>query len=248
MWRSFLARVLIWFVALAGLGLYASAQTNAGDIYGIVVDEQGSGIPGGTATLTGPIAPRTTTVDAAGHSVSSRSRPASTRSRSPCRDSTTVNRENVIVTLGKDTNLEFKLKVSNVQESVTVTGETPLLDSRKVETGATFSSDELTRHPDGPRHLVPDAAGAGHPTRHGQRRRQRERHGRRPRLHEQGLGQRHVPGRRRDHDGQLYGNPFRAAERRDEHLLRLRHVPERRGHDGRRPPRAAEPRRRRSTS
>ena len=30
MWRSFLARVLIWFVALAGLGLYASAQTSTG--------------------------------------------------------------------------------------------------------------------------------------------------------------------------------------------------------------------------
>ena len=36
MWRSFLARVLVWFVALAALGLYAAAQTNTGNVYGTV--------------------------------------------------------------------------------------------------------------------------------------------------------------------------------------------------------------------
>src|SRR5262249_39675921 len=61
MWRSFLARVLIWFVALAGLGLYATAQTNTGNVYGSVTDAQGAALPGGNATTTGPPAPRTTT-------------------------------------------------------------------------------------------------------------------------------------------------------------------------------------------
>ena len=64
MWRSYLARVLVWFVALAGLGLYALAQgTNTGNVYGTVVDEQGAAIPGGSVTMTGPQQPRTTTVD-----------------------------------------------------------------------------------------------------------------------------------------------------------------------------------------
>ena len=66
MWRSYLARVLVWFVALAGLGMYALAQGNTGNIYGNVTDESGGAIPGGTATLTGPAAPMTTSVDANG--------------------------------------------------------------------------------------------------------------------------------------------------------------------------------------
>lgn len=64
--RSYLARVLIWFVALAGLGLHAFAQQNTGNIYGNVTDDQGMGIPGGSVTLTGPSAPSTTTVESGG--------------------------------------------------------------------------------------------------------------------------------------------------------------------------------------
>ena len=66
MWKSYLARVLVWFVALAGLGLNAFAQVNTGNVYGNVTDESGGAIPGGTATLTGPAAPFTTSVDANG--------------------------------------------------------------------------------------------------------------------------------------------------------------------------------------
>ena len=147
MWRSFLARVLIWFVALAGLGLYATAQTNSGYIYGTVTDEQNAPIPGGTATLTGPIAPRITTVDAAGQFRFLKVAPGKYTVTVTMPGFTTVKREDVVVILGKDTNLDIKLKVSNVQESVTVSGETPLLDTRKVSTGATFSRDELADIP-----------------------------------------------------------------------------------------------------
>ena len=243
MWRSFLARVLIWFVALAGLGLYASAQTNAGDIYGTVVDEQGSGIPGGTATLTGPIAPRTTTVDAAGQFRFLKVPPGKYTLTVTMPGFTTVKREDVVVTLGKAANLEFKLKVSNVQESVTVSGETPLLDTRKASTGATFSRDELTDIPTARDvwsliQQVPgvqldqvNVAGNGSATAGG------------PDFTNKGSSnvQYLVDGSTVTDNS--YGNPFRAPERRDQHLLRLRHVPERRGHDGRRSAGAPEPRR-----
>src|SRR5437868_15495083 len=66
MWRSCWARVLVWFVALAGLGLPALAQVNTGSVYGHVTDEQGMAIPGGTTTLTGPSAPMTTSVETNG--------------------------------------------------------------------------------------------------------------------------------------------------------------------------------------
>jgi hypothetical protein len=60
---------------------------------------------------------------------------------------TTVKRENVIVTLGRDVNVDLQLKLSNVQETVVVTDTTPLLDTRRVQTGATFSRNELQEIP-----------------------------------------------------------------------------------------------------
>lgn len=147
MWRSFLARVLIWFVALAGLGLYATAQVNTGNVYGVVTDEQGAPLPGGTATLTGPIAPRTTTVDNAGQFRFLKVPPNKYSVVVNLPGFTTVTQENVYVTLGKDTNVGIKMRISNVQENVVVSGATPLIDTRKVETGATFSQQELTDIP-----------------------------------------------------------------------------------------------------
>src|SRR5262249_33975670 len=47
----------------------------------------------------------------------------------------------------KDTTIETRMRISNVQENVVVSGETPLIDTRKVQTGATFSRDELTDIP-----------------------------------------------------------------------------------------------------
>ena len=147
MWRSFLARVLIWFVALAGLGLYAAAQGNTGNIYGTVTDEQGSPVPCGTATLTGPYAPQTTTVDAAGQFRFLKVPPNTFTIIVTMPGFTTVTREGVVVQLAKDTNVDIKLKILSVQENVVVSGETPLIDTRRVSTGATFGQAELAEIP-----------------------------------------------------------------------------------------------------
>ena len=60
---------------------------------------------------------------------------------------TTVTRENVSVSVGKNTQVDVQLKLSTVQETVTVTSATPLIDTRNVETGQNFSHDELTEIP-----------------------------------------------------------------------------------------------------
>ena len=148
MWRSYLARVLVWFVALAGLGLYASAQTNTGNIYGEVTDEQGMAVPGGTATLTGPSAPVTTTVESGGIYRFLKVPPGSNYTVTISMPGfTTVKRENVSVSVGKNTQVDIQLKLSSIQESVTVTSATPLLDTRKVQTGQNFSREELQEIP-----------------------------------------------------------------------------------------------------
>lgn len=148
MWRSSLARVLIWFVALAGLGLTALAQVNTGNIYGQVTDEQGAAVPGGTATLTGPSAPATTTVEANGIYRFLKVPPGGNYTVTITMPGfSTVTRENVSVSVGRNTQVDIQLKLSSVQASVTVTSETPMLDPRKVETGQNFSREQLQEIP-----------------------------------------------------------------------------------------------------
>ena len=148
MWRSCWARVLVWFVALAGLGLPALAQVNTGNVYGHVTDEQGMAVPGGTATLTGPGAPQTTSVDAQGLFRFLKVPPGNKYTVTVVMPGfTTVSRENVTVSVNQNTNVDISLKLSNIQETVTVTSATPLLDTRKVETGQNFSHDDLQEIP-----------------------------------------------------------------------------------------------------
>jgi hypothetical protein len=147
MWRSVLARTLIWFVALAGLGLPVYAQENSGNIYGHAVDEQGAGLPGATVTLTGDRAPRTTVTGANGDFRFLRVPPGKYRVTVALQPFATLEFENVIVTLGKNTQIDATMKLAKVQETVSVTSTTPLIDTRKVQTGVTFTREELTQIP-----------------------------------------------------------------------------------------------------
>lgn len=134
-------------VLLIGMAAGLMAQENSGDVYGRAMDDRGSGIPGATATLTGPNAPRTTVSDENGYFRFLRVPPGRYKLAVVMSGFNTVNFENVVVTLGKTTNLDVPLAISKVSETVTVTSTTPLIDERKVETGATFTREELTQIP-----------------------------------------------------------------------------------------------------
>jgi hypothetical protein len=139
--------VLVWFVALAGLGLYAMAQENTGNIYGRAHDASNAGLPGATVTLTGDRAPASTVTDANGNFRFLNVRPGRYTITVALAGFTTLEREGVIVTIGKNTDVAAEMSLSAVQETITVTGTTPLIDTRKVQTGATFAKEELTEIP-----------------------------------------------------------------------------------------------------
>ena len=137
-------------LAVTGALLLAAslvAQSNTGNVYGNVIDEQGGAIPGGTATLIGTAAPHTTSVDAQGLFRFLKVAPGKYAVTVTMPGFTRVTRENVIVIVGQNTQVDMQLKLSSVQEAVTVTSATPLIDTRKVETGQTFSKDELVDIP-----------------------------------------------------------------------------------------------------
>ena len=140
-------RILLAVAMALVLAAPLVAQTNTGNVYGNVIDEQGTPIPGGAATLTGTAAPRTTTVDAQGFFRFLKIAPGKYKLIVTMPGFTTLTRENVDVTVGQNTQVDVRLKLSSVQENVTVTSETPLIDTRKVETGQTFGKEQLTEIP-----------------------------------------------------------------------------------------------------
>jgi hypothetical protein len=143
MWRSALARCLVWFVALAGLGLFALGQVNTGNVFGRVVDMNQEPLPGGTVELTGPLAPRSTVTDPNGNFRFLKVPPGRYKVTVTMPGFSSFEQVNVIVSLGKNTDVGATLQLANVQESITVTSATPLIETRKVETGATFSEYEM---------------------------------------------------------------------------------------------------------
>jgi outer membrane receptor protein involved in Fe transport len=134
-------------VLLIGMAAGLIAQENSGNIYGRVTDEHGAGLPGATATLTGTLAPQTTVSDTNGYFRILRVPPGRYKLSVSMPGFSRFDFENVIVTLGRDTQVDVPMTLTKVQETVTVSSATPLVDTRKVETGITFSREELTQIP-----------------------------------------------------------------------------------------------------
>ena len=219
------------------------AQVNTGNVYGNVIDEQGMPIPGGTATLIGPSQPTTTSVDAQGLFRFLKVPPGKYSVTVTMPGFTTVTRENVSVSVGKNTQVDVQLKLSTVQETVTVTSATPLIDTRKVETGQNFSHEELTEIPTSRDvwSLIQQVPGVQIDTVNVAGNQSGVAGG--PDFITKGSGNVVYQVDGATMTDNTYGNRVRPPERRHEHVLRLRDVPGRRGRDGRIARRAADLRR-----
>jgi hypothetical protein len=136
--------VALGLVLLAVPGAFA--QISTGNIYGTVKDAQGGVLPGVTVTLSGELGTRTTTTSPQGEF----------RFLSLDRGNYTVSlgltgfatvKRDVVVTTGENVNLDLAMGVAGVQETVEVTGETPLVDVKKRGTETTMIAEELQRTP-----------------------------------------------------------------------------------------------------
>src|SRR5262245_59504129 len=109
---AILVASIVAFVCTAPI----AAQTGTGNIYGSAVDESGSPIPGGTATLSGLASPRTTSVDANGLFRFFRVPPGKYAITLTIRGFATVTRENVLVLAGQNVRVEVPMKLATVEE------------------------------------------------------------------------------------------------------------------------------------
>ena len=125
----------------------ASAQVQSGSINGVVRDEQGGVLPGVTVTLQGNGPTQTVVTEAEGQYRFLNVPPGTYAVTATLTGFQTVAREGVVVAVGQNVALTITLGVATVQETITVTGESPVIDAKAMGTATNFTQDELARVP-----------------------------------------------------------------------------------------------------
>src|SRR4051812_35400233 len=127
----------------------AFAQQQTGEIFGKVTDESGAVLPGVTVTLTGPslLQPLVATTSESGAFQFPRLDVGTYNIRFELAGFKTVIKESLRITVGFSANASTQLGVSAVQETVTVTGATPVVDTKETGTRQTFTLEQLQSIP-----------------------------------------------------------------------------------------------------
>ena len=141
--------VLLAVVLLAFGATPALAQLEPGRLTGIVLDGQGAVLPGVTVTATSPslIGKEVAVTEEDGRFLFP-SLPSGTYTLTfELSGFKQIKRENVVLTLGRTFTVDMQLEVASIQETVTVTGESPLVDVTTTAVGNEFSAEKLAAVP-----------------------------------------------------------------------------------------------------
>lgn len=140
-------RRLLIAVLLALSAGPAFAQIATGNLTGTVVDAQGAVLPGASITLAGTDRTANAVSDESGRFRFLNLPPGLYSVTAALQGFTTVVRERVEVRVGQNVELPMELRIASVTETVTVTGESPIVDVRQMGTATNFTADELTGIP-----------------------------------------------------------------------------------------------------
>ncbi len=140
-------RLTLMLALVLAIAAPAFAQVQSGTIAGVVRDEQGGVLPGVTVTLSSADRNAAFTTEADGRFRFLYLPPGTYRVTTDLAGFSKVVRENLIVSVGTTLDLTFAMKVAAVQETVTVTGESPIVDAKAMGTTTNFSKLELEKIP-----------------------------------------------------------------------------------------------------
>jgi hypothetical protein len=144
-----LRAIVLAMVALFATSAIASAQSQTGEIFGKVSDGSGSVLPGATVTLSGPslLQPQVAISSATGTYQFPRLEIGTYTVKFELTGFKTVINEGVKVTVGFSAQINVQMGISAVQETITVTGESPIVDTKEVGTKQTFTNELLQSIP-----------------------------------------------------------------------------------------------------
>src|SRR5918992_2961034 len=142
-------------LAVLALGASAYAQgggaSSTGTIQGRVMDAQGAVLPGVTVTATSPSAlGAQTSVTSETGNYRFPAVPSGTYTLTyELPGFTTVKREGIQITLGFTANVNVELALATLQETVTVTGDSPVIDTTATRVVQNFKLEQLQSIPNG---------------------------------------------------------------------------------------------------
>jgi hypothetical protein len=129
--------------AFAGPGTLFGGYAN---LYATLTDKQGNALPGATLTLTRKDHEAVMVSDAKGQARFNGLADGAYTLTAELEGFATLTYPNIALTNGRNTVLEIALEPASV-DGVTVTAEAPLLDERRISTGATVSQEEVEKVP-----------------------------------------------------------------------------------------------------
>jgi hypothetical protein len=136
-------------LAVLALSMSLVAQQRTGNIYGKILDAERNPLPGVTVTLTGPqMAPMTTVTSAVGLYRFVSVAPGNEYVvKAELQGFKTVTQGNVIVTIGGNSEINLIMEVGKLEEQVTVTATTPIVDTKKTAVGAMIDKETMQSLP-----------------------------------------------------------------------------------------------------
>jgi hypothetical protein len=138
------------FAVLAALLLWgavpAAAQLQTGDLYGTVKGADGGALPGATVTLEGVGSPKVQVTDADGDFRFLSLYPGTYKLTAELQGFSTLEYPDVAIRVGGKTEIEVTLS-GTVEDVITVTGESPIIDERQVNRGANVAAVDLDKVP-----------------------------------------------------------------------------------------------------
>jgi len=140
-------RLSVVLALMLAFAIPAFAQIQGGSISGTIKDEQGGVLPGVTVSAQGVDATQTFVTEGNGEFRFLNLAPGPYKVTATLPGFTTVVREGVVVSVGKSVELPMQLKIAQVAETITVSGESPVIDTKATGTSTNFTADELTKIP-----------------------------------------------------------------------------------------------------
>ena len=147
--RRTFALALSFLVGFSSLTFAQAVTSGTGAVNGRVTDASDAVMPGVTVTLTSPsqMGVRTEVTDADGNYRFSAVTPGDYVVVFELAGFSTVRNEGIRVSLGFTATVNAQLKVASLQESVTVTGQSPVVDTSATSVGNTFNAQQLAALP-----------------------------------------------------------------------------------------------------